>query len=429
MEKALILHNKHWNNEKYPDLFRRDIFDAVYKKLKLKEVHVLLGIRRSGKSTLFKLLINHLSEKIDPKGILYVNLDDPFFSDVWKDPKELYRIIETAEKITGEKLEFLFLDEIQNVTGWEKFVKSVYDAGTFKKIFITGSNSSLLKGDYAKLLSGRYITDSVYPLSFGECLANKGIKSYLDLVSNKPKVLGLLDDLLNNGSFPEVFKTKEPDLKRELLLNYYETIILKDCVANHNIRDIKTFKELSYYLISNIAAPYSYNSLARAVKGNENTVKEFVNVLEDSFLLKEVRNFSYSLKAQSKAKKKVYCIDNSFMNTVSFKFSENRGMLLENLVYTEILKSGYSEVYFYNEYKECDFVLKKGKELIAVQVSYEMGESNRDREVDGLLTTMRKLDIPKGYIITYDTEGSINENASIVPFWKFYGQAVKQGGA
>lgn len=424
MEKALILHNRHWNNERYPDLFHRDIFDSVFKKLQLREAHVLLGIRRSGKSTLFKLLINRLSEQVDPKGILYVNLDDPFFSDVWRDARDLYKVVETAKKVTGNKINFLFLDEIQNVTGWEKFVKSVYDAGAFKKIFITGSNSSLLKGDYAKLLSGRYITDSVYPLSFRECLTNIGIKSYLDLVSNKPKVLGLLDSVLNNGSFPEVFKTKEPELKRELLLNYYETITLKDCVANHNIRDIKTFRELSYYLISNISAPYSYNSLARAVKGNENSVKNFISILEDSFLLKEVRNFSYSLKTQSKAKKKVYCIDNGFVNTVSFKFSENRGKLLENLVYTEIMKSGYSEVYFYNEYKECDFVLKKGKDLIAVQVSCEMGESNRDREVDGLLTTMRKLDIPKGCIITYDTEGSINENAGVVPFWKFYGEAA-----
>lgn len=424
MEKALLLHNKHWNNERYPDLFHRDIFDSIFKKLKLREIHVLLGIRRSGKSTLFKLLINRLSEQVDPKELLYINLDDPFFSDVWKDSKELYRVLDTAEKLTGSKVKFLFLDEIQNVMGWEKFVKSVYDAGAFKKIFITGSNSSLLKGDYAKLLSGRYITDSVYPLSFRECLTNNGIKSYLDLVSNKPKALGLLDDLLYNGSFPEVFKTKEPDLKRELLLNYYETIILKDCVANHNIRDIKTFKELSYYLISNISAPYSYNSLARAVKGNENTVKDFIDILEDSFLLKEVRNFSYSLKTQSKAKKKVYCIDNSFMNIVSFKFSENRGKLLENLVHTEFLKSGYTEVYFYNEYKECDFVLKKGKDLIAVQVSYELGGSNKDREVDGLLTTMRKLEIPKGYIISYDTEGSINENALIIPFWKFYGEAA-----
>lgn len=420
MEKALILHNKHWSNEKYPDLFHRDIFDSVSNKLKLKEIHVLLGIRRSGKSTLFKLLINHLSEQVDPKEILYVNLDDPFFSDVWKDSKELYKVVETSEKLTGSKVMYLFLDEIQNVTGWEKFVKSVYDAGAFRKIFITGSNTSLLKGDYAKLLSGRYVTDSVYPLSFRECLNNNGIKSYFDLVSSKPKVLGLLDDLLYSGSFPEVFKTKEPGLRRELLLNYYETIILKDCIANHNIRDIKTFKELSYYMISNISSPYSYNSLARAVAGNENTVKDFINILEDSFLLREVRNFSYSLKTQSKAKKKVYCIDNSFINTVSFKFSENRGKLLENLVYTELIKSGYSEVYFYSEYKECDFILKKGKELIAVQVSYEMGESNKDREVDGLLTTMRKLDIPKGYIITYDTEGNINENALIVPFWKFY---------
>lgn len=420
MEKALIAQNRHWNNEKYPHLFGRDLLTAITKKMQAKEIQILLGVRRSGKSTLFKLLINYLLEKTDPLSILYVNLDDPFFSDIWKDAKELYRVVETSEKITKKKIRYLFLDEVQNVNGWEKFVKSIYDADTFKKIFITGSNSSLLKGNYARLLSGRYMTDHVYPLSFQEMLNAQGIQSYKDLISSKPKVLGILDDILLYGSFPEVFKTGDRDLKREILLNYYETIILKDCIANHNVRDIKTFKELAFYLISNISSLYSYNSLARAVKSNENTVREFINILEDSFLMHEVKNFSYSLKAQSRAKKKVYCIDNSFLNTISFKFSDNKGKLLENLVYTEFLKDGFREVYFYHENKECDFILKTGKKLYAIQVSYEVGASNVEREIDGLRSAMKKLDIQRGYVITYDTEMQLDKNINIVPFWKIY---------
>jgi len=420
MEKALVTQNKHWKNERYAHLFSRDLLIPVLNKLKIKEIQVLLGVRRSGKSTFFKLLINSLSEIVASQSILYVNLDDPFFSEIWKDAKELYRIIETSEKITTEKVKYLFLDEVQNVTGWEKFVKSVYDTGVFEKIFITGSNSSLLKGSYAKLLSGRYIADYVYPLSFHEILKTKDILSYKDLVSNKPLVLSVLDDILLYGSFPEVFKTESPDLKREILLNYYETIILKDCIANHNIRDISTFKELSFYLISNISALYSYNSLARAVKSNENTVREFINILEDSFLMYEAKSFSYSLKAQSRAKKKIYCIDNSFLNNVSFRFSENRGKLLENLVYTEFLKNGYQEIFFYLENKECDFIVKKGKELTAVQVSYEIGEANIHREIEGIQKAMKRLNIKRGYIITYDVEEKIKGNISIVPFWKIY---------
>jgi predicted AAA+ superfamily ATPase len=420
MEKALIAQNRHWNSEKYPNLFSRSLLASITKKMQAKEVHVLLGVRRSGKSTLFKLLINYLLEKADPLAILYVNLDDPFFSEVWRDAKELYRVVETSEKITKKKIKYLLLDEVQNINGWERFVKSAYDADIFKKIFITGSNSSLLKGNYARLLSGRYITDYVYPLSFQEILNAQGIHSYKDLISAKPRVLGILDDILLYGSFPEVFKTEDRDLKREILLNYYETIIFKDCIANHNVRDIKTFKELAFYLISNISSLYSYNSLARAVKSNENTVREFVNILEDSFLMFEVKNFSYSIKTQSRSKKKIYCIDNSFLNTISFKFSDNKGKLLENLVFTEFLKNNFEEVYFYQENKECDFILKQGKKLYAIQVSYEVGASNLEREMEGLRSAMKKLNIQRGYIITYDTEMQLDEKISMVPFWKIY---------
>jgi len=419
MEQAIIAQNKHWSGKKYGTLFDRDLLASIIRKIKTKEIQVLLGVRRSGKSTLFKLLINHLLEGIDPQRILYVNLDDPFFSEVWKDAKELYRVIEISEKITRGKITFLFLDEVQNVNSWERFVKSAYDAEMFKKIFITGSNSSLLKGGYARLLSGRYIIDYVYPLSLREVLKAQGIETYKDLVSSKPAVLNILDDILFYGSFPEVYKTKDTDLKREILLAYYETIILKDCVTSRNIRDIKTFKELALYLVSNISASYSYNSLARAVGSNENTIREFINVLEDSFLMHEARNFSYSLKAQSRAKKKAYCIDNSFLNIVSFKFSNNKGRLLENAVYTEFLKNGFEEIYFYQENKECDFILKKGKKLYAVQVSYEIGEPNINRETEGLRMAMKRFNINKGYIVTYDTEKQL-DNIYILPFWKIY---------
>lgn len=420
MDKALILQNKHWKNETYPDLINRTVLSSVLNKLKLREIQILLGVRRSGKSSLFKLLINHLSAATDPLSILYVNLDDPFYSELWKDPTELYRVVEAAEKITGKKIYYLFLDEIQNVKEWEKFIKSQYDAGAFTKIFITGSNSLLLKGDYAKLLSGRYITDYVYPFSFQEILSNSGIVSLRELLGNRPKVLSLLDDVLLYGSFPEVYKTKDYELKREILLGYYETIILKDCLGNHSIRDTRTFKELAYYLISNVSGLYSYNSLAKAVQSNENTVREFLGYLEESFLVDEVKSFSYSLKAQSKARKKIYAVDNSFLNTISFKFSENKGKLLENLVYTELVKNGFREIFFFHENKECDFIVKTGKALTGIQVGYEVGQSNLDRETGGLMAAMKKLNMEKGYIITYDTEQTISPDISMVPFWKFY---------
>lgn len=157
MENVIIAQNKHWKSP-YKGLYERDIFYDLVKKLELKHIQVLQGIRRSGKSTLFKLLINHLSQTINPQEILYINLDDPFFIPYSDEPTKLYEVIQIAKKLTQKKITYIFLDEIQAINGWEKYVKSVYDSQEFQKIFIIGSNSSLLNGELATLLTGRYIT-------------------------------------------------------------------------------------------------------------------------------------------------------------------------------------------------------------------------------------------------------------------------------
>ena len=263
MNNVLISQNKHWDYS-YKNLYERDVFEKLLLNLQTKQIQVLQGIRRSGKSSLFKLMINHLSQNIDPQEILYINLDDPFFTKYSNNPKSFYEILQTAKKLTQKEIKYLFLDEVQAIKGWEKYVKSVYDSNEFEKIFITGSNSSLLNGEFATLLTGRYISTKVYPLSFHEILNINGIKSFLELNKQLPKVLKLVDDMMNYGSFVEVYQLQD-DLKREVLSSYYDTILLKDCIANNQIRDIKGFKELSFYALSNLTSLYSYSSLAKAV--------------------------------------------------------------------------------------------------------------------------------------------------------------------
>lgn len=424
-EYIIELQNPHWSGVPYTGLFLRSEFEFLLKKLVLKEIQILLGIRRSGKSTLFKLLINHLLEKkIQPEAIVYLNLDDPFFSPVWHSPELLYKVIQTSEKLTGVKPFYLFLDEIQNVTAWEKFVKSVYDNELFKKIFITGSNSSLLKSDFATLISGRYLVDTVRPLSFREILHNEGLKTKRDIQKSKPKVLNLAENLLFYGGFPEVFKTQDTNLKREQLVNYYETIVLKDCINNNKIREIKKFKELALYLLTNNGTLFSYNSLAAAIGSNENTVKEFIRILEDSFLINEVKHYSYSLKDQSKLPKKSFCVDNGLIHSVSFRFSENRGKLFENLIYNELSKMGLEEIYYFTDHKECDFIVKFGKIKIALQVSFDLNSNNYDREITGLMNAMKKLSINKGFIVTFDKEENIKNDIAMIPFWNFFKETI-----
>ncbi len=266
-----------------------------------------------------------------------------------------------------------------------------------KKIFITGSNSSLLKSQYATLLSGRYITDYVMPLNFKEITTHAGIHSYLDLIKQKPTVLRLLEQQLYYGSFPEIWKTQDPELKREQLIHYYETILLKDCIANNKVREIKKLQDLALYLLSNNATSYSYNSLAKIIDSNENTVKDFIGYLEDGFLLREIKQFSFSLKKQTKSYKKCYCVDNGLIYAVSLSFSENRGRLLENLVYNELLKMGYNEIYYYANPQECDFIIRKNKTLIVLQSTFELNQSNYDREVNGLRLAMSRLSTQRLY--------------------------------
>ena len=413
MNNVIISQNKHWNTP-YTDLYERTVFSELVNKLELKHIQVLQGIRRSGKSTLFKLLINHLSKKVDPQEILYINLDDPFFIPYSDDATKLYEVIQTAQKLTQKKVTYLFLDEIQAINGWERYVKSVYDSGVFKKIFITGSNSSLLNGDLATLLSGRYISQKIYPLTLKELLGINKISSYLELSSNIPKVLNIVDNMLQYGSFVEIYETPM-EFRREVLSSYYDTILLKDCVSNNAIRDVKGFKELSFFILSNITSLFSYSSLAKAVQLNDKSVKEYLSYLEDSYLCDELKHFSYSLKEQNNSKKKIYCSDNGFLS-LSYSFSSNSGKLLENLVYTELMKYG-CEIYFYNKNFECDFIAKKDGKIIAIQVCYELNLQNEKREVSGLVKLPFNVD--EKYIITYNQTKKMDD-IEVIPFYEYF---------
>jgi predicted AAA+ superfamily ATPase len=320
-----------------------------------------------------------------------------------------------SEKLTGVKVQYLFLDEVQNVKAWEKFVKAIYDNEVVKKIFITGSNSSLLDGEYATLLSGRYIQDRVTAPSFSEILNIRGIKSRFELIDRKVEALKIVDEMMMFGSFFEVLQ--EPSHKREIILSYYETIIFKDCIANNNLRDAKTFKEVVNFLVSNSGNLYSYNSISKALGINDNSIKEYIRVVEDAYMAQEIKQYSYSLKEQVKSKKKLYINDNGILAQTAFKFSKDYGKNFENLVYTELIKGGY-EIYFHNKDFECDFIVKKDEKLVAIQVCYELTRENRERERSGLLKL--KLNLDEKILLTYNQNETESENIKIVAFWDYF---------
>jgi len=419
MRQAIIRQNPHWTGKRYPNLQKRAMFDILLDNLQVRHIQILTGIRRSGKSTLFRMLINELMRRTSPKSILMLNMDDVQFFEVWDNPALFYSIIETAEQITGEKVKYLFLDEVQVVNRWESFVKSAYDSEIFKKIFVTGSNSSFLNTEYSTFLSGRYLENSVFPYSFHEILSHNGINTYFDAASQTPKVLRMLDDCLEWGCFPEIKPLKNNGIKANLLNSYFDSIIMKDCVSRYQIADIGTFKKMLLYSISNVGAVFSYKSLAAAAGTNENTAKKYLNILDDSYIIQDVSNFAFSLKENVRNSHKLYAADNGIINAVSYRFWDNKAKLFENFVFNELQKQRPDEITFANGSGECDFVIKKGFDYEAVQVCYELTPENIKREFAGFRNIEKETKLSRKTIITYNQEQK-NDSIEIAPVWKYF---------
>jgi predicted AAA+ superfamily ATPase len=330
-----------------------------------------------------------------------------------------YTLIELAEKLTGEKVKYLFIDEAQAVKGWETFVKSVYDSEIFTKIFVTGSNSSFLQNEYSTLLSGRYLENKIFPYSFREILLQNDICSYLDLVSQTPKVLRLLDDCLEWGCFPEIRALNNDDIRSSLLKSYFDSIIMKDCVSRYSIADIAMFKKLLLYSVSNAGAVYSYKSLGTAVGSNENTAKKYINILSDSYIVQDVSNFAFSLKENVRNSYKIYVADTGLMNAFSYRFWDNKAKLFENFVFNELQKQKKEEITFINNVGECDFLVKNGFDYEAFQVCYQLTPANQKRECAGFGRIAGQIALNRKVILTYNQEQQLDD-IEVIPAWKYF---------
>ena len=376
--------------------------------IKSERIIVITGIRRSGKST----LLRQIAEKIN--FYHYVNFDDERFFNF--ELNDFQKLMLHFSKVSEAKT--IFIDEIQNVPNWERFVRRIHEENY--KIFITGSNAKLLSSELSTHLTGRYKKIELYPFSFSEYLAYKKVDTNLLSTNNIAKILNALDTYLIKGGFPEYIKNNDI----EYLQSTYNDIIYKDLIARFKIKNQKAFKNLSLYLFSNFTKEMSYNSL-KALTGisNSNTIKDYIEYLQQAYLLFECYKFDYSLKKQNIYNKKVYIIDNGLRNSIAFKFNKEYGQLLENLIYIE-LKRRNKKIYFYKtkDNHEVDFIVYENPVKL-IQVSYTiLDKGTVNREKRSLLTTMKELNLKTSMIITYNEEFVINENdkeIKVIPVWKF----------
>jgi len=388
-----------WNKSAKSDkLFSRALVPEL--DLKSKEIVDLVGPRRSGKSSILKLVIKEL-KLLD--NFLYINFEDPFFV-----ANNSARIIEDLVEVFLEYfntgLRYIFFDEIQEIFGWEKALRKFRDAAKYK-IFIAGSSSKLLSSEMATSLTGRHQSYRVFPLSFLEFLAFKGVAalSRKERILNEQKIVKNFDEFLAIGGFPEAALTGE----KELLKNYFYDILQKDVAARREIRDKGALEKMGVYLLSNSAKIISLESLKNLLNLSYFSANAYLNYLKDAFLVFDVPQFSYSLKKQEKAFKKTYAIDTGLADAVSFKFFEDKGRLLENAVALELLKQGKIIFYYRGQgNSEADFLIKeKLKVKQAIQVCWSLADKKtRAREISGLAAAMGEFKLKEGLILTYAEE-------------------------
>jgi len=418
---------EYWEKGIPKQLYEREIKLSLEKNF----INDIVGPRRSGKTYLMFLTIKKLQETVDREATIYINfenrkllpLKESYFNSIieFAYAEDLFKKYETI---------YLFLDEIQRIEGWERYVRSIYDEFKEKiKIFVSGSSANLLSKEYSKLLTGRHLTTHVLPLSFREYLQFKDV-----MVSKKTpteweeaKIKKHLIDYLKTGGFPDVVLGKD---KEKILSQLFMDIVSRDVLSRAGIRKENILEEFSYYLSSNVSNLLSFNNMKkyftnRGIKISVPTLLNYFWHLKNAFLFFDSLIYSYKVKDQMQYPRKIYCVDSGIANLAGFKTSENFGRLYENIVAIELLRNGFDLFYWKaRNQDEVDFVIKKGTKVTQlIQVCYEMENTDvKQREVKALNKAMEIFDLKQGLVITNKIVGEQKiDGRKIVykPLWKW----------
>lgn len=371
--------------------------------LSSKQIKLITGPRRSGKSTQALMLLKN-------RNFAYLNFDDGKLLNAWDEDV----VNETLLQVYPG-FEFLMLDEIQNLEGWDLWVSKLYRQGI--NMVITGSNAKLLSSEMATLLTGRYLQIEMLPFSLKEFCEWKNSAD-----------TAVINDYLHNGGYPETLQSRE--LTQGYLSTLFDSTIWKDITQRHKVRNVEDLNNLAMYLLSNFSNPLSVNELAEAIgMSSVTTTKKFMGYLHEPYLFYYLPRYNNKLKLMNKAPQKTYVIDNGFVTAKAFMVSENLGRLLENQVFIELLRRGYSTettLFYYRSRndKETDFVTRKGSHVDSlIQVCYDLSnERAMKREIDSIVECAGELNCQNLVIVTMNEERTIECNGhqiKVVPIQKF----------
>ena len=405
LEQQEILHAQ---NKRYVQRYIADEW------LQTSEILIISGIRRCGKSVLMQQIRDRLVEKD-----FFFNFDDERLANFKLD--DFQKLQECFVELFGEQHTYYF-DEIQNIEGWERFVRRLYNAGN--KIVITGSNARMLSRELGTHLTGRYIQVEIYPFSFQEYLAMNEIPvnaKTLYTTTGRATMAKSFVKYMECGGFPKFLQ----DGSVSYLTSLYESIIYRDILTRNGLTNEKEMLELMFYLASNATKRVTYSSLGKVVGiQHPDTIKNYLEYIQQTYLISQLFRYDPSVKKQMMSPKKIYFVDNAIIKRIGFNATENNGVFLENLVFIELKRRGW-DVYYYADKKECDFIVRKGLHISdAYQVTLKMDSpQTREREIAGVREAMQAYSLSKGYILTFEGKETINFDdgtiVEVVPVWEW----------
>ncbi len=385
------------------NLIERDFLETWGPFAKNDLIKVITGIRRAGKSVFSLQLLGN-------RNYGYINFDDERL--VGLKAHDLNSVMQAFYELFGG-IDSVFLDEVQNIDGWELFVNRLKREGL--NVFVTGSNAKLLSRELATHLTGRHVPIEIFPFSFKEFLTFDDFKITEDtFYSTRKKALLMkkLGEYLSTGGFPEALKDRKN--AKLYLSTLYSTILTRDVVSRRSIKYVRTIREISNYLMSNFSQPITFNKIRKLFDlKSVHTAKNYVSYLEEAYLVFFVDKFSFKYKEVAASPKKVYAIDTGMAKAMGFRTSENSGRLMENLVFIELARKraidNLLEIYYWKDYqqREVDFVIKKGLKVTQlIQVTHASDrEDIEKRETRSLLKASKELKCNDLIVITWDYEG------------------------
>ncbi|MBU2522847.1 MAG: ATP-binding protein [Nanoarchaeota archaeon] len=430
---------KDWQGQKLPYLVERE--NLISPDFAIKRAISIIGPRRIGKTYEMFLIIKQIIEKNGRDKTLYINLERADLGVLnYSDLVNLLEVYYSLFPQNKKKTIWLFLDEIQNVSQWEKFVRTCLDEEI--KVFLSGSSAKLLSKEIATAMGGRNLSYTVFPFSFREYLSAKGF-SQDKYYAEKPKVSGItgtqsvpyysseeksklinhFDDYLNWGGYPEAVLFSEQ--REKILRDIFDTAILKDVIERHGIRNISAMKLLIKALLSSkeFSVHKFYNYLkSQNIKVGKNVLYNYLHYLEDAFFVFPLRKFNLSYKKAAQSLPKIYFIDNGLLRVNQI---DDKGGLLENLVFTELLRKEFNISYYQNTIKEeVDFLITEGKKVKKlIQVCYDLDNFvTREREIKSIVKASEEFDCDNLLIITKNQEEEIvtgKNKIKVIPAWKW----------